>query len=292
MTTLLDVVRLSTRHLEGRGCDTPRLDAELLAAHALGLRRLDLYLQHDRPLDDADLAPIRALLRRRAAGEPVAYLVGAREFYGRRFEVTPDVLIPRPETELVVERALGWARSRAGAAGEGLRIADLGTGSGCIAVTLALELPGAEVVAVDLAPKALAVAGENARRLGAGERVRLVEGSWLEPLGDRPGLDLVVANPPYVAEPEVAGLMSEVRDHEPRLALVAGPDGMDAYAAIATGLAAALAPGGAVVVEVDPRRAAAVAGLLAACLEGATVTTSRDLAGHDRTVEAILPPPA
>jgi release factor glutamine methyltransferase len=173
--TLLEVLRLSTGFLAQRGSGSARLDAELLTAHSLGLRRLDLYLQYDRPLREDELEPVRALLRRRAAGEPVAYLLGHREFYGRTFAVTPTVLIPRPDTETLVEAALRWARAQQ----RPLRIADVGTGSGCIAVTMAAELPDATVIGGDVSGEALQVARANADKNGVGERVTFVEGPWM-----------------------------------------------------------------------------------------------------------------
>jgi release factor glutamine methyltransferase len=286
--TLVEVIRLSTRFLSERGSETPRLDAELLAAHSLGLRRLDLYLQYDRPLAEEELEPVRALLRRRAAGEPVAYLVGEREFYGRRFRVTPDVLIPRPETEVLVERTLRWARAAAGPQGEGLRLADAGTGSGCVACTLAAELPGATVVAGDVSAAAVAVARENAARLGLDGRVEVGEGSWEAPLAAGAPYDALVSNPPYITSSEMEGLMRDVRDHEPRLALEAGEDGLDAYRALLRGCLPLVRPGGLLAMEIDPRRREAVTGLVAAGRPGSEVTVVDDLAGHARVVEARL----
>ncbi|HEX6492647.1 MAG TPA: peptide chain release factor N(5)-glutamine methyltransferase [Candidatus Dormibacteraeota bacterium] len=286
--TLVDVVRLSTRFLSERGSDSPRLDAELLAAHSLGLRRIDLYLQHDRPLGEDELDPMRSLLRRRAAGEPVAYLVGEREFYGRPFRVTPDVLIPRPETETLVERTLRWARATAGAAGEGLRLADAGTGSGCIACTLAAELPGAEVVAGDVSAAAVAVARDNAARLGLDGRVRVEEGSWEVPLAAHAPFDALLSNPPYVTSGEMEGLMREVRDHEPRLALLAGEDGLAAYRELLGGCLPLVRAGGFVALEIDPRRRDAVVDLVAAGRPGSEVRVLDDLAGRARVVEARL----
>ena len=165
--TVLDIVRLSTAYLNDHGSESARLDAELLVAHALGIARLDVYLQYDRPLDDPELGAIRELLRRRGRGEPVAHLTGRREFHGRSFRVSPDVLIPRPETETLVERALVAARERNGA----LRIADLGTGSGCLAISLACELPAATVIAVDVSPGGPGGGGRERRGPG-GRRSR------------------------------------------------------------------------------------------------------------------------
>ena len=288
-TTVLDVVRLSTTFLAERGSESPRLDAELIAAHSLGLRRLDLYLQHDRPLDDAELAPIRELLRRRASGEPVAYLVQSREFYGRSFMVSPAVLVPRPETEILVERVLIWARQRAGEAGEGLRIADAGTGSGCIAITLAAELPGATLVGTELSADALVVARHNAAALAPAARLDLLEGGFLTALAGRPRFDVVVSNPPYIPSGELATLVRDVRDFEPVGALDGGPDGLDADRTIIGGAAGVLNPDGLLALEIDHRAAAAVTALIEASITGARVSVSQDLAGHDRVVEAVIP---
>jgi release factor glutamine methyltransferase len=288
LPTLLDVLRLSTSYLAQRGSESARLDAELLTAHSLGLRRLDLYLQFDRPLREDELEPVRALLRRRAAGEPVAYLVGEREFYGRSFVVTPAVLIPRPDTETLVEAALAWARSCA-ADGAGLRIADVGTGSGCIGITMAAELPGAEVFASDVSREALAVAAENAARIGVADRVTLVEGVWLQPLAGRGPFDMVLSNPPYVTTAEMADLARDVRDFEPAAALTAGDvDGLDSYRSLLDGLATLLRPDGYLAVEVDPRRADTIAELFAASFPRATVRGLADLTNRSRVVEVML----
>jgi len=283
--SLLQVLRRATSHLQHHGSPSARLDAELLCAHALHLGRIDLYLQHDRPLDAEELEPIRVLLRRRSRGEPVAYLTGHREFFGRDFVVSAEVLIPRPDTEVVVERALAWARSR----GPGLRLADLGTGSGCIAVTLAAELTAAEVLATELAPGAAMVARDNARRHGVGDRVRVLEGSWTQPLRAAGGVfELIVSNPPYVAADELPALSRDVRDHEPRGALVPAGDALAAYRELLEGIGGLLAPAAALVLEVDPRRAEAVAGLVAAALPGARLSLADDLTARPRVVVATL----
>ncbi len=201
LRTLMEVVRLSTGYLESHGSSSPRLDAELLAATALRMRRLDLYLQFDRPLEETQLTAIRELVRRRGDGEPVAHITGEREFYGRPFTVSADVLIPRPETETVVELTLRRARSLQ-RDGEGVRIADIATGSGCIAISLAAELPGAKLTATDLSEAALEVAAGNVKRHHIGDQVELLRGSWCEPLQGRE-FDIVVANPPYIPSVEV-----------------------------------------------------------------------------------------
>jgi release factor glutamine methyltransferase len=276
--TVLDVVRLSTTYLSEHGSDSARLDSELLVAHALGIERLGVYLQYDRPLADHELDTIRTQLRRRGRGEPIAHLTGRREFYGRSFRVTPAVLIPRPETETLVERVLKVAREQGGE----LRIADLGTGSGCLACTLAAELPGATVIASDLSAAALAVAAENAEALGVAGRVLFVEGGWTE--GLVADLDLVVSNPPYVTSAEMDELPRDVAC-EPRLALDGGADGLDAYRDLLPAVAER-APGVCWVgLEVDSRRADAVAELSRGIWPAAAIVIVDDLSHRPRVVE-------
>jgi release factor glutamine methyltransferase len=266
----MEVVRLSTGYLDSHGSSSPRLDAELLAAQALKLRRIDVYLQFDRPLEEEQLGAIRELVRRRGDGEPVAHITGEREFHGRTFTVSPDVLIPRPETETLVGLAIAEALRRA-PGGEGLRIADVATGSGCIAVTLAAELPGAKVTATDVSEAALGIARANATRHGVADRVELVHGSWCAPLAER-RFDIVVANPPYIPTQELAGLGRDVRDHEPALALDGGADGLDAYRALLPSIATVLAAGGWSALEIDTRAAERVSALAVEALGPGTVT--------------------
>ena len=231
--------------LARKGVEPARLDAELLLAHVLGLTRLALYLQLDRPVSEAEIAAARELLVRRGKREPVAYILGAREFYGRRFAVDPRVLIPRPETELVVDLARERAKARGGTFA---RIADVCTGSGCLAVTLALEMPGSEVVAVDVSPGALEVARANALALGA--KVELVEGDGPEALAGRGPFDLVVSNPPYVDPRERASLAPEVGDHEPQLALFTPESDPEHWLRrLAASARELLAPGGRMLIE-------------------------------------------
>jgi release factor glutamine methyltransferase len=279
----MEVVRLSTGYLESHGSGSPRLDAELLAAQALNLRRLDVYLQFDRPLEEEQLGIIRELVRRRGEGEPVAHITGEREFHARAFRVSPDVLIPRPETETLVGLTLTEARRRAPDA-DGLRIADIGTGSGCIAVTLAAELPGAQVTATDLSEAALAIARVNAARHGVADRVELVQGSWCAPLAGR-SFDIVVANPPYIPTAELAELARDVREFEPVLALDGGADGLAAYRELLPSIASVLAAGGWSALEIDTRAAAPVEALAVEALGAGTVTHSHpDLTDRPRVV--------
>ncbi|MHB8488313.1 MAG: peptide chain release factor N(5)-glutamine methyltransferase [Candidatus Dormibacteria bacterium] len=275
--TLIDVLRLSTGYLGDHGSTTARLDSELLCAQALGLRRLDLYLQFDRPLDERELTAIRELVRRRGKGEPVAYITGTREFYGRPFRVTRDVLVPRPDTETLVEHAVAFLRARPGAE---LRVADLGTGSGCIAVTLAAEVPGIRVFGTDVSAAALEVARANAAALGVD--VSLLECSWADSLDG--GFDLIVSNPPYVTTAELAAVDRDVRDFEPEGALLGGDDGLDAYRALLTSIRDHVTTA-RLMVEVDPRHADAVAALVAATFPGATASPVADLTGRTRVLD-------
>lgn len=250
---------------------TADLDAALLLAHLLGCSRAALAAAPERELDEAQAAALSALAARRAEGEPVAYLTGRQGFWTLDLEVTPDVLVPRPETELLVEAALDELRTVARPA-----VLDLGTGSGAIALAIASERPDASVTAVDQSAAALAVAARNAVRLRIGN-VRFLQGSWYEPV-DALRFHAIVANPPYVAEcdPALAALV-----HEPRAALVAGPEGLDALARVCAGAPAHLVAGGLLVAEHGSTQGATVRALMSAAgLKG--VATHSDLAGLPR----------
>jgi release factor glutamine methyltransferase len=280
--TIRKIAAWMTEDFKSRGIESARLDAELLVAHSLGIDRVRLYMDLDRPLDDAERATVRELALRRRRREPIAYLTGAREFYGRRFRVTPDVLIPRPDTETLVDAALALLPLDAPA-----RVLDLCTGSGAIAITIAAERPAASVDATDISSGALAVARENAERLGVADRTRWLEGDLFAPLA-RTTYDLVVANPPYVAESERASLAPDVRDFEPALALFAG-DGFAVHRRIAGEVKGWLAPGGRVLVEVGAGQAGKVAALFAD--HGLPhVETRRDLGRIERVVQAGAEP--
>ncbi len=285
--TALAYLRRATEFLAARGVGTARLDAEVLLASVLATDRIGVYLRFDQPLAPREVDAYRELVRRRAAGEPVAYLIGSREFWSIPLAVTPDVLIPRPETELLVERALAVvavAGTEAPAAPTPRRILDLGTGSGALAIALARELPHALVTAVDVSPRAAAIAAANARRAGVADRVEVVVGSWTAALDPATRFDVIVSNPPYVPTAELAALSAEVRA-EPVVALDGGDDGLAAYRALVPGAAAHLAPGGWLLVEVGVGQAEAVAAILvAAGLQG--VAWHADLAGVSRVVAA------
>lgn len=286
-TSVRDVLAAAAGWLAGRGVepDDARLDAELLLARTLKSRRLDLYLDHDRPLTEDERAAFRGLMRRRGEGrEPVAYLLGERGFYGLVLEVGPGVLVPRPETEHVVEVGLEALRALGPEARP--RFVDVGTGSGCIALALAKEHPAAWGLALDRSPEALVVAARNVARLGLGDRVTLARGDLLSAVGDA-RVDLVVSNPPYVTPDEASLLAPEVARWEPRGALFDAP-GLPLTAALARAARAALRPGGVLVVETGVGKAELVSDQLArAGFEG--VRTVKDLAGIERVVTGRSP---
>jgi release factor glutamine methyltransferase len=276
--TTLRLLNWTQGYFAQKGIDSPRLTAEVLLAHALSCDRVRLYLDFDKPLGVPELASYRELVRRRADREPTAYLVGEKEFCGRRFRVDPRVLVPRPETELVLEAALGALPSDG-------RALDLCTGSGALGVTLALERPASQVVATDLSPEALEVARDNAARLGAGN-VTFLAGDLYEPVAPDLRFDVIVSNPPYVPRGELDTLPGEVR-REPRLALDGGEDGLAISRRIVAGAPPRLRPGGALVLEMHESHLDA---LPAICLECgfARAEARRDLAGLPRLVVAHM----
>lgn len=247
---ILDVTRA---YLDQKGIREPRLDSELLLAHLLNCRRLDLYLRFDQPLSEVEVAGYRELVRRRASREPLQYIRGRQEFWSLDFEVDQGVLIPRPETEVLVEQALSLF-NRGGIPGKGTpRILDVGTGCGVIAVCLAREITDAEIWAVDRSPYAIAMARKNAGTLGVGHRIRFVRGDMTAPFKERgKGFDLILSNPPYVDSKDMDGLDPEVRDHEPREALDGGLGGMVFIHRILGEAPGLLSPGGRLLVEMDP----------------------------------------
>jgi release factor glutamine methyltransferase len=264
------------------GIESPDLDARLLVGHALGLDHASLVRDGERGLGRADIAGIEALAARRRAGEPVARITGIKEFWGLPFQMTPAVLVPRPDTETVVETALGLI-DRDGARSRRLRIADLGTGSGAILIALLHELPDAWGIGTDCNTAALETARANAGRLGVAARASFVACDFGAALAG--GADLVVANPPYIPTDEIARLAPEVRDFDPRGALDGGPDGLGAYRVIAADAGRLLAPGGHLVMEIGAGQAEATSALAAAAGLG-SIAVAPDLAGIDRVVSA------
>jgi release factor glutamine methyltransferase len=273
--TVLEVLKLASDHFQKHGSNSARLDAEVLLAHVLGLRRLDLYLKFDRPLSEAELVKYRSLTAKRAKGEPVAYLVGHKEFMGLDFIVTPAVLVPNPDTEVLVQRAVEIARE----AGRALRMADVGTGSGCIAIAVAHYAPNVAVVASDTSEEALEIAARNVAMHALGDRVQLVRGDLMAPLTG--SFDLVCANLPYVA----AGsrLPAEVVA-QPSGALYADADGSALVTRLLDEVSSHMSAGGRVLAELDP---SILSFVVAAAERGfAAHRVHRDLAGRERVIEA------
>lgn len=273
--TVLALLKWTANYFAGKGIENGRLDAELLLAETLKLNRIGLYLNFDRPVQNDELAAFRALIARRARREPIAYILGHGEFWSLTFKVGPEVLIPRGDTETLVEAALKVLPP-------GGTLLDIGVGSGAIALAIAHERPDLSVEGIDLSLAALAIATENAQRLGLAGRVTLRQGDLFALDGSRQ-YDVIVSNPPYIALGEKASLMPEVRDFEPALALFAGADGLDCYRALIPAARAALKDSGTLLVEVGAGQAAAVAELFAASGYAETCT-SRDLSGIERVV--------
>jgi len=275
MLTVLEVIKKTSAFFASRGIESPRLDAELIVGQVLGLPRMRLYIEFERPVSDAELGAVRELVRRRGRREPVQHILGFTDFCGLRLKTDRRALIPRPETELLVETVT------ARCAEPPARVLDLGTGSGAIALALARAFPGARVTAVDASAEALLLAAENARAAGLEGRVAFVESDWFErlPRGER--FDLIVSNPPYLSPEETAAAAPEVRDYEPPLALTAADGGFADLERIVAGAALALAPGGLLALETGPGHRARVA----AAVERAGFARSEalaDLAGRDR----------
>jgi release factor glutamine methyltransferase len=261
--------------------DSPRLDAELLLAHTLGWRRSHLYTRSEQVLQCDQWLRYEGLVRRRTGHEPLAYLLGYREFYGLAFFVDHRVLIPRPETEILVEQAIRQGTQLLGNAGH-LTVADVGTGCGVIAIALALSLPAAEVYAIDLLAPALEVAARNCRPHGVAGRVHLLQGDLLSPLPAR--VDLIVANLPYVARNEAGALSPEIRSYEPRQAWDGGTGGTEVIERLLTQAGRYLNSGGSILLEIGPAQGPAVRGLAGRYLPGAKVEILPDGVGRDRVI--------
>jgi release factor glutamine methyltransferase len=273
--TWQEALRWGAQTLTQRAIGTPRLDAEVLLAHALGITRAQLHAYSPGQLGSAESDSYRQFIERRARREPVAYIVGHKEFYGLDFFVDNRVLIPRPETELLVEKAIEIGQRQA-------VVSDIGTGSGAIAVSLAVHLPKILVYATDVSLRALEVAARNCRRHGVEDRVRLLQGHLLEPLPEP--VDLIVANLPYVSEAELAQLPPEISDYEPREALNGGPDGLDYIRRLLAQTGRHLRPGGIVLLEIGATQGGAVVALARRHFPAASVEVMRDYAELDRVI--------
>ena len=282
--TVQAILDWTTGHLAAHGSTSPRLDAEILLAHSRDCQRIELYTQYDQELTPQHRVVMRELVKRRAAREPVAYLVGYREFFGIDFEVNADTLIPRPDTETLVLELLDLARELPAATS----ILDIGTGSGCIAVSIATGLRSAQLTATDISPAALAVAVANATTHEVADRITFLEGNLLEPLDSHARFDFIVSNPPYVTTDEIDQLALDIRDHEPHTALDGGRDGLDLIRQLITSVPGHLAPGGTLLCEISPEQADAVKALLGEQPAFGTPRLVEDLAGGARVVVVSL----
>lgn len=273
--TIGAILKWSEQYFGSHGADTPRLDAEVLLSYLLGQKRIFLYVHFDQPLTAEELARYREMVKRRAAGEPVAYICGEKEFMGLTFKVTPAVLVPQPDTETLVEAAIERLKGK-----EGARIADVCTGSGAIALALAHYLPESSVTATDISSDALEIAKQNAEALGLSERVQFFEGDLLAPLSGET-FDAIVSNPPYIPSAEIAGLPREVRA-EPIIALDGGADGLDFYRRLVGESAVLLKDGGFLAVECGDTQAGTIAEMAADAFGRTEIV--RDLADKERVL--------
>lgn len=282
MLTVLEIIKRTTEFLQKHGIENPRLNAELLVGHSLSLKRMQLYLQFERPLAEAELAKLRPLVKRRSEREPLQYIVGTTEFSGVTLKVDRRALIPRPETELLIEIAKEKFAASAPA-----RVLDLGTGTGAIALALAKHFPTAALTAVDVSTDALALARENAAALGLAERVTFAQSDWFATVPSEARFELIAANPPYLSDAETKETAPEVQKFEPWNALSSGPMGTEALAIIVREAKARLAPGGWLICETGIAQHAQLTEWLRAA-GYASVDSRKDLTGRDRFVRASV----
>lgn len=281
--TTLPLAQKAAQLFADRGFENARLEAELLLAHVLGIKRLDLYLQFERPLTNAELESFRSLVRRRLKREPLQYIVGSVGFRHLELLVDQRALIPRPETEILVGRAIDWARTQTGA----LSAVDIGTGTAAIALSLLHEKAAERVVATDISPAALGLAAENAERTGLQDRVEFRQGRTFQPIREGEQFDIVISNPPYVSPADRETLQAEVRDWEPATALFAEADGLAIVREIIAAAPAHLRGGGLIALEVGMTQAQQVADEMRALAAYENVDVVRDLTGRDRVVTAV-----
>jgi release factor glutamine methyltransferase len=281
--TIGSLLNWTANFLLQKGCESPRVDAEVLLAHALGCKRIDLYgLRHAEPAGDDVRQRYRELIRKRIEGCPVAYLVGRKEFFSLEFAVSPAVLIPRPDTELAVMECLALAKPLPEP-----RILDIGTGSGNLPVALAKQHKAARLSAVDISADALVVARGNAEKHGVADRITFVHGDLFAPLGEE-SFDFIVSNPPYIAQPDLPRLPVGVRDYEPRLALDGGPDGYAVFERLVSGACKHLKPGGWLIIEIGAPQEATARERIEHQGAYELAPTVRDFAGHPRVLKARM----
>jgi release factor glutamine methyltransferase len=283
--TIQKLLNWVTEYLGAKGIESPRLSAELLLSHVLGLKRIELYTQYDKQVPQQQLDQLHELVKRAGLHEPVAYLTGKTEFYSIELDITADCMIPRPETELLVQRAIEFLRTRSGVQ----YICDLCSGSGCIAVAIAKNFHDAHIIATDVSDAALAVAARNVEKHRLTEQVRLLCGDLFEPVIrelDVNQFDLIVCNPPYVSTAEYEKLDKNVKDYEPQFALLAGEDGMDIYRRIVEKADNFLKPGAALMLEIGYAQGPAARELLEQTGAFTDITIEKDVHDNDRIITA------
>ncbi len=289
--TILGLLKWSTGYFTSHDIDSPRATAEILLAHTLNLKRIDLYLRYDQPLLKTELSAYKSLIKRRISREPVAYIIGTKEFWSKELSVGPDVLIPRPDTECLVETALKYldaVRDPHVLQSEGLlegKVLELGVGSGAVVVALASERPLYRYVATDVSMKAILAARQNAGKHKVNNRIQFVAGDWLEAFSPHiPSFDMILSNPPYIPSGEIPELQPEVAQFEPRLALDGGEDGLSAIRRIISMAHLLLKPGSRLLLEIGCSQAADVVRMIQASGYYASSHVVQDYAGHDRVV--------
>jgi len=283
--TIQKLLNWIVEYLTDKGVDSPRLSAELLLSHILGMKRIELYTQFDKSVPKQQLDKLHDLVKRAGQHEPIAYLTGKAEFYSLQFEVSPDCMIPRPETELLAERAIEFLRTRSGTQ----FVCDLCTGCGCIAVAIAKNTPGAQIIATDISDAALRVAAANVEKYQLKDRIELLQGDLFDPIMpqlDVHKFDLIVCNPPYVSAPEFEALDKNVKDYEPGPALLAGNDGLDIYRRICEKVDQFLKPDAALILEIGYAQGRAIKELLEQTGIFAEIKIEKDLHKNDRVVIA------
>ena len=278
--TIIKVLSWTTSYLKKHSLESPRLTGEILLAHCLGIKRIDLYLQYDRPLHKNELSAFKLLIKRRIQNEPVAYITGEKGFFESDFEVSQDVLIPRPDTETLVEQALKILKTDKDLSRPRM-ILELGTGSGAIIVSLARAIPNNLYFASDISFAAIAIAKRNAKKI-AKDRIRFYAGSWFSPLGENSRFDLVVSNPPYIPTADIQGLEFEIKEFEPMLALDGGTDGMDSYRSILKNAHNYLVPGGIILLEIGFDQKEIIQSICGQYKEYEFIDFIKDLSGHNR----------
>ncbi|MHB9028247.1 MAG: peptide chain release factor N(5)-glutamine methyltransferase [Candidatus Latescibacterota bacterium] len=279
---VIDLITVAAEHMKSRGFENARLEVERLLGSVLGLSRIELYLAFDRPVSEEDRERFRALYRRRLAHEPLQHLLGETDFREVTLKTDRRALIPRPETELLVEIAVEFLKGR-----DHPLVADLGTGTGAIALSVAYEAPGTHVVAVDISDDALLLADRNAREMGVSEAITLVSGNMLAALEGRERFDAILSNPPYIRTMDIESLQPEVRNHEPKIALDGGPDGMEFLRAIIAGAHRFLKPGGLLLLECGEGQGEMLKRFADETNRYHSVEVIHDLAGKDRVIKAV-----